>query len=109
MELTPGGDMWCRAVGCIVTLTLSLLAASLAIEAQSPRQVHRIGFLWNSSPALTRHSLEAFRRGLYEHGYVEGEHFTIESRYAEGNPERLSGLAAELVALQVAVIVTSGS
>jgi putative tryptophan/tyrosine transport system substrate-binding protein len=101
--------MWCSAVGVIVTLTLSLLAAPLTAEAQSPRKVHRIGLLWNSSPSLTHHLLEAFRHGLHEHGYVEGEHFTIESRYAEGNPERLPGLAAELVNLPVAVIVTSGA
>ena len=101
--------MWCSAVGVIVTLTLSLLAAPLTAEAQSPRKVHRIGLLWNSSPSLTHHLLEAFRHGLHEHGYVEGEHFTIESRYAEGNPEHLPGLAAELVNLPVAVIVTSGA
>ena len=53
--------------------------------------------------------LEAFRHGLHEHGYVEGEHFTIESRYAEGNPDLLPGLAAGLVGLQVEVIVTSGA
>ena len=100
--------MWCSAVGVVVILTLSLLAAPLAAEAQSPRKVHRIGFLWNSSPSLTPHLLEAFRHGLSERGYVEGEHFTIESRYAEGNPALLPGLAAEVVGLQVEVIVTSG-
>jgi len=101
--------MWCSAVGVIVMLTLSLLVASLTAEAQSPREVHRIGLLWNSSPSLTHHLLEAFRHGMHEHGYVEGEHFTIESRYAEGNPDLLPGLAAELVGLQVEVIVTSGA
>jgi putative tryptophan/tyrosine transport system substrate-binding protein len=101
--------MWCSAVGVIVTLTLSLLAAPLAAEAQSPRKIHRIGFLWNSSPSLTLSLLEAFRHGLSERGYVEGEHFTLESRYAEGNPARLPGLAAEVVGLQVEVIVTSGT
>ena len=101
--------MWCSAVGVIVTLTLSLLAVPLAAEAQSPRKGHRIGFLWNSSLSFTHHQLEAFRHGLSERGYVEGEHFTIENRYAEGNPALLPGLAAELVGLQVEVIVTSGS
>src|SRR5262245_47348708 len=101
--------MWCSAVGVIVMLTLSLLATPLAAEAQSPRKAHRIGFLWNSSPSLTSHLLEAFRHGLSERGYVEGEHFTIESRYAEGNPALLPGLAAEVVGLQVEVIVTSGA
>jgi putative ABC transport system substrate-binding protein len=46
---------------------------------------------------------------LSEHGYVAGEHFTIEHRYAEGNADRLPSLAAELVGLQVEGIVTSGS
>ena len=55
--------MWCRALGVTVMLTLSLLAAPLAAEAPSPRKVHRIGFLWNSSPSLTRHLLAAFRHG----------------------------------------------
>ena len=99
--------MWCRAVGIIVMLTLSLLAAPLAAKAQSPRKVHRIGLLWNSSPSLTHHLLEAFRHGLHERGYVEGEHFSIERRYAEGNPALLPGLAAELVGAKVEVIVTS--
>jgi ABC-type uncharacterized transport system substrate-binding protein len=101
--------MWCSAVGVIVMLTLTLLAAPLTAEAQAPRKVHRIGFLWNSSPSLTPHLLEAFRHGLSERGYVEGEHFTLESRYAEGNPALLPGLAAEVVGLQVEVIVTSGA
>jgi hypothetical protein len=60
--------MWRRAVGGIMMLTLSMLAAPLAAEAQSPHKVHCIGFLWNSSPSLTHHLLEAFRHGLHEHG-----------------------------------------
>jgi ABC-type uncharacterized transport system substrate-binding protein len=83
--------------------------APLAVEAQQSRKGHRIGFLWNSSPSLTHHLLEAFQHGLSERGYVEGEHFTIEHRYAEGNSALLPSLAAELVGLQVEVIVTSGS
>ena len=90
-------------------IALALLVTPLAAAAPPPSTVHRIGFLWNSSPSLTHHLLEAFRHGLHERGYVEGQHFTIESRYAEGDPARLPGLAAELVGLQVAVIVTSGA
>ena len=88
---------------------LALLVTPLAAVAQRPSTVHRIGLLWNSSPAFTHHFLEAFRHGLHERGYVEGTHFTIESRYAEGDPARLPGLAAELVGLPVAVIVTAGA
>jgi putative tryptophan/tyrosine transport system substrate-binding protein len=98
-----------KALALMAVLALVFLWVPLAAEAQRPTTVHRIGFLWNSSPSFTHHFLEAFRRGLHEHGYVEGTHFTIESRYAEGNPDRLPGLAAELVSLPVAVIVTSGA
>jgi putative ABC transport system substrate-binding protein len=90
-------------------LALALLVTPLAAAAPPPTTVHRIGCFWNSSPSFTHDFLKAFRHGLHERGYVEGTHFTIESRYAEGDSARLPGLAAELVGLQVAVIVTSGS
>ena len=100
--------MRCRTAGMIIR-ALGFLWVPLVAAAQPSNTVHRIGFLWNSSPSLTHHFLEAFRYGLHERGYVEGTHFTIESRYAEGDPARLPGLTAELVGLPVAVIVTSGS
>jgi ABC-type uncharacterized transport system substrate-binding protein len=96
-------------VGLLITCALGLLVVTCAVGAQPSSTVHRIGFLWNASPSFSHQFLEAFRHGLSERGYVEGEHFTIENRYAEGHPERLPSLAAELVGLQVAVIVTSGS
>jgi putative ABC transport system substrate-binding protein len=92
-----------------LSIALALLVTPLTAAAPPSSTVHRIGFLWNASPALTHHLLEAFRHGLHERGYVEGKHFIIESRYAEGDPARLPALAAELVGLQVAVIVTAGS
>ena len=61
--------MWCSAVGCIVTLALSLLAAPLAAEAQPAGKVWRIGFLGYSSVSIP----EPFREGLRELGYVEGQ------------------------------------
>ena len=97
-----------KARALIAALALVCLWTPFTAAAPSIT-VYRIGFLWNSSPSFTHHFLEAFRRGLHERGYVEGAHFTIESRYAEGNPDRLPGLAAELVSLPVAVIVTSGA
>jgi ABC-type uncharacterized transport system substrate-binding protein len=98
-----------KALVLIAALALIFLWTPLAAEAQRPTTVHRIGFLWNSSPSFTDQFLEAFRHGLHERGYVEGTHFTIESRYAEGDPARLPALAAELVGLPVAVIVTLGA
>ncbi len=101
--------MWYSAVGFVVTLTLSLLVAPLTAEAQQATNVHRIGRLSAGSPTEPNPDLEAFRQGLRELGYVEGQNLIIESRYAEGSEERLPDLAAELVRLKVEVIVAGGS
>jgi putative tryptophan/tyrosine transport system substrate-binding protein len=96
--------MWYSAVGCIVTLTLSLLAAPLTAEAQPPAKVWRIGFLSPGWFALHTRNREAFVQGLRELGWMEGHNIAIEYRYTEGSYERLSALAAELVQLKVDVI-----
>ena len=70
--------------------------------------IPRIGILIPSSASFFSARLEAFRRRLRELGYVEGKNIVIEYRYAEGKPERLPDLAAELVRLKVDVIVTAG-
>ena len=99
--------MWCSAVGCIVTLTLSLLAAPLTVTAQPRSTVPRIGML-----ALGREESDplgdAFRQGLRDLGYVEGKNLVLEYRSAAGQNERLPALAAELVRLPVDVLVTAG-
>jgi len=92
----------------IGTVAGGLLAAPLAAEAQAPAKVSRIGFLSGQSPTDLARQLEAFRQGLRELGYVEGRNIAIEFRFAEGQPERLPALAAELVRLKVDIIVTSG-
>ena len=91
-------------------LALGILAAPVGAEAQQPAKVHRIGLLSPSSPSDPRmqRRLEAFRQGLRELGYVEGQNIAIESRWAEGKYDRLPGLAAELVRLKVDVIVAVG-
>jgi putative ABC transport system substrate-binding protein len=86
-----------------------LLALSFAAEAQQPKKVARIGFLITSTPSTISPRLEAFKQGLRELGLVEGKNIAIEYRYAEGNIDRLPALAAELVRLNVDVIVTNGS
>jgi putative ABC transport system substrate-binding protein len=85
-----------------------LLAAPLAAEGQPAGKISRIGFLSPSSHSDSRNSLRlgALQEGLRELGYVEGQNLSIESRWAEGKYERLPGLAAELVRLNVDVIVT---
>jgi putative ABC transport system substrate-binding protein len=103
--------MWYNAAGCLVTLTLSLLAAPLAAQAQPPARVARIGYLVTgvlASPE-TRVLLDAFRQGLRERGYVEGQNIVIEYRAADGQLERFPTLATELVRLQVDLIVAGNT
>jgi putative ABC transport system substrate-binding protein len=90
----------------IVILVLGLLAAPLAVEAQPAGKVYRVGYM-SLAPGLSPRS-EAFRQGLRDLGYVEGQNITIEYRWAQGKPARLRDLAAELVRLKVDVIVTGG-
>jgi putative tryptophan/tyrosine transport system substrate-binding protein len=92
-------------IGLLVTLALTILVVPLAVQAQSPAKVPRIGWLSLGSPSSGPTPLrDAFRQGLLELGWVEGQTITIDSRYAEGNPDRLPDLAAELVRLKVDVI-----
>jgi putative tryptophan/tyrosine transport system substrate-binding protein len=90
------------------TLAGGLLAAPLAAEGQQPAKVARIGFL-SLNLAPNPHLKEAFRQGLRDLGYVEGHNVVIEYRDAEGKLERLPALAAELIALQVDVILAGGT
>src|SRR5262249_33361170 len=90
-------------------VTLVLLAIGTFAEARQPAKAPRIGFLGGSSPSAISARIEAFRRGLRELGYVEGKNIVIEWRYAEGKFDRLPALAAELVHLNVDVIVTAGA
>jgi putative ABC transport system substrate-binding protein len=68
-----------------------------------------VGFLETGSPEPVAHLVAAFRKGLSETGYVEGRNLTVEYRFAEGRPDLLPALAAELVRHHVAIIVTPGS
>jgi len=90
-------------VGLLVALCV--LLAPLAAEAQRPAKVPRIGLLFATSEPAGARFIEAFRQGLRELGYVEGKNIAIESRWAEGKPERFPGFAAELVRLKVDIIV----
>ena len=87
-------------------ITLGLLAAPLAAEAQQAGKIYRIGFLLPSTSADPS-ILDAFREGLRELGYVEGRNIAIASRWAEGKYDRLPGLAAQLVGLKVDIIVAT--
>jgi putative ABC transport system substrate-binding protein len=86
-----------------------LLAAPLAVEAQQPRKVYKIGYLTSDLSSASTTPKGPFRQGLQDLGYVEGRDFIMEYRWAEGHPERLPELAADLVRAQVDVIVTGGT
>jgi putative ABC transport system substrate-binding protein len=92
-------------VGLIVLLALGLLTAG----AQPGTKVYRIGVLETTSATLNGPNLEAFRQGLRELGYVEGQNFVIAYRSADGRPERFPALATELVRLPVDLILTRGT
>ena len=77
-----------------ITLCAMLFAISVSVEAQQAKKVPRIGYLSpgsRSSPIV----VEAFRQGLRDHGYAEGQNIVIEYRYTEGVAERFPNLAAD--------------
>jgi putative ABC transport system substrate-binding protein len=76
---------------------------------QPPAKFYRIGFLGATSAAGMESRLEAFRAGMRDLGYVEGKNLMIEFRWAEGKYDRLPALAAELVRLNVELIVTGST
>ena len=105
-----------RQMRCATTVTrlattviLLLLAASLAADAQPTGKVYRIGFILTATPDETGHLSKALSEGLRELGYVEGRNVVFERRFAEGRQERLPALAAELVRLNVDVLVTGSN
>jgi putative tryptophan/tyrosine transport system substrate-binding protein len=89
-------------------LVATLLSLGFPAEAQQSRKVPRIAYLSAASLSAGTRG-EAFRQGLRELGYVEGENILIEWRSGEGNRDRVPALAAELVRLKVDLIVTGGA
>jgi putative ABC transport system substrate-binding protein len=96
---------WAGLFAIVVLLT----ACGVRAEAQQPKSVVKIGYLSVLSPSSDSTRIEAFRQGLRELGYVEGQNIAIESRYADGKLDQLPDLAGELVRLKVDVIVVGGS
>ena len=92
-----------------IALTAILLALCISAQAEQPKKISRIGYLAGITAAAQSARIEAFREGLRELGYSEGKNIIIESRYAEGNADRVRSLAMELVRLKVDVILSAGS
>ena len=89
-----------------LALCTTLLALCYPVEAQQPKKIPRLGLLSAGSQSSTMS--DAFRHGLRELGYVEGQNIAIEYRYADGAVERLPGLAVELVHAKVDVLIAAG-
>ena len=94
--------------GRIFAIVLIFAFGGAVAQAQ-PAKVIRIGFLGPTSAASNAGRMEALRAGLRDLGYLEGKNLVIESRWAEGKFDRLPELAAELVRLNVDVILTTGT
>jgi putative ABC transport system substrate-binding protein len=97
-----------RLIGLAVVLTLGLTLAPLASEAHQTGKIWRIGILSGASPT-SQGNLAALLQGLREAGLVEGRNAIFEIRYSEGRTERFPAFAAELVTLQLDVLVASGT
>jgi putative tryptophan/tyrosine transport system substrate-binding protein len=97
-----------RKAGVVSVVLVSLLAIAVIAEAQQTGKVPRIGFLAAATASAVAARIEVFRHGLRELGYIEGKNVVVEWPSAEGKPDRLPALAAELVRLKVDVIVTGG-
>ena len=97
----------------IVTLGTVLIVLSFvgafAVGAQQTGRTVRIGLLWPLPASAAVPSQEAFVKGLRELGWLEGRNLVIERRFADGRPDRLPGLAAELVGRNVEMIMTGST
>lgn len=89
----------------VLALGAGVLAGAGVVRAQAPATIRRVGLLSPSSPSDATLWYQAFRQALRDLGWVEGKNISFEYRYAEGRQDRFSDLAADLVRLEVDVIV----
>jgi putative tryptophan/tyrosine transport system substrate-binding protein len=93
----------------IGAVAAGIIAAPLASFAQQSLKVHRVGWLTTGSPSDGRDFIDELKKSLSDLGYSEGKNIVFDFRYSEGRPERLAGLAAELVALNPDVIISGAT
>jgi putative ABC transport system substrate-binding protein len=92
----------------VVSILLGVMLAVAVADAQQTGKVARIGYLSAGDPASESTRIEGIRLALRERGYIEGQNIATEYRYAEGKSDRFSELAADLVRLNVDIIVVLG-
>jgi putative ABC transport system substrate-binding protein len=98
-----------KGIPCLALCTLlSALCVFAEAQAQQLKEIHRIGFFSTQSLSSISTRVDAFRQGLRELGYSEGQNISIEMRSADGQFDRLSDLVAQLVRLKVDLIVVGG-
>ncbi len=93
-------------IALLGSATASSAAWPLAVGAQTPPKIPRVGFIGGANPAAAEHTFGAFQQRLRELGYVEGQSIALEVRWAEGRIERMPELVAELVGLKMDVLVS---
>jgi len=98
-----------QAHSALIFFVIAYTAGSLVAQAQTAERVYKLGFLGQTSAADLGRQTNALRQGLRDLGYEEGRNLVIEYRWAERKLDRLPALAAELVALNIDIIVTHGS
>jgi len=98
-----------KARALSILFVVVLLAVAVIAEAQQPTKMSRIGFIGASSAVTSGQNLEAFRQGLRDLHYVEGENIAIEVRWAGGSAQRFPQLIAELIGLKVDVLLVSAA
>src|SRR6266498_1329354 len=90
-------------------VTAASAVCPLAALAQTKLKIPRIGYIGAGDPVASEQTFGAFRQGLTELGYVEGQTIALEVRWAEGRTERIPEIVTELIGLKVDVLVTGWS
>ena len=92
---------------CLISVLVSvIISTALFAAAQQPAKIPRIGYVSaTGDPSNPGPSVDGFRQGLQNLGYIEGKNIVVEYRYYEGNLDRVPGLVAELVQLKVDVLI----
>src|SRR6267378_1742388 len=110
MPSPEGSDMQRRQfIALLGGATAASAAWPLAAGAETPPKIPRVGYIAGTNATGTEHTVGAFRQGLRELGYVEGQTITLEVRWAEGRSERIPELVAELGGLKKDFLVMGSS